>query len=91
MYNWFYEGFWMGVGSDCSARGEASVSVPDTICNYSQFSGTLGLDADAYYSRGKLVTYVGAVSEWSLYGEDSDATHPFHIHVNHYQVECVPV
>ncbi len=78
-------GFWMGVGSDCSARKEASATDPER-CIYSQFGGSLGDDAAAYRSRGKLVTPLGAVSQWSLHGEESVATHPFHIHVNHFQV-----
>ena len=44
------------------------------------------MDPAAYRARGKLVMAVGDVAEWTVHGENNDATHPFHIHVNHFQV-----
>ena len=75
----------MGVGTNCSARGAEAAESPN-LCNYSQFSGSLGTDPKTYTSRGKLVTWVNAINEWEIYGEDSFELHPFHIHVNHFQV-----
>jgi hypothetical protein len=39
-----------------------------------------------YVANNKLVTFAGAVNEWTLYGLGS-AYHPLHVHVNHMQVQ----
>lgn len=47
--------------------------------------GQRGSSVGYYLNDDKLVTFVGAINEWTLYGTGT-AFHPLHIHVNHFQV-----
>lgn len=81
-------GFWMGAGANCSAvhpMGDLTPSTSYQSCPFGQFAGSRGRNYLNYKSAGKLVTYVGAVNEWTLYGLGS-AFHPLHVHVNHMQI-----
>ena len=72
-------GFVIGAGSNCSDL------LNEDQCSYEQFYGQRGTDAGLYLSHNRLVTYVGAVNEFTLRGTGT-AFHPLHIHVNHFQV-----
>jgi hypothetical protein len=81
-------GFWMGAGANCSAVHPMGALTPSSayeLCPFGQFAGSRGENYNNYKSAGKLVTYVGAVNEWTLYGLGS-AFHPLHVHVNHMQI-----
>mmetsp|Transcript_4776 Transcript_4776/g.7266 ORF Transcript_4776/g.7266 Transcript_4776/m.7266 type:complete len:653 (+) Transcript_4776:95-2053(+) len=81
-------GYWMGLGSDCSAitpHGSVPPNPHYVPCSFSKFKGERGLSAAGYLPDHRLVTYVGAVNEWTIYGLGS-AHHPLHVHVNHMQV-----
>jgi FtsP/CotA-like multicopper oxidase with cupredoxin domain len=71
-------GFWMGTGRDCGKVVPHGLITPSALsadCPFSQFKGQRGLDPSGYLPDGKLVTYVGAVNEWKIYGVGS-AKHP---------------
>lgn len=82
-------GFWIGVGKDCSVIAPYGDALPNTTenenCAFRQFSGRGGLVPDVFIEANKLVTFTGAVNEWTLYGLGS-AFHPLHVHVNHMQI-----
>lgn len=82
-------GFWIGVGSDCSVISPYGSALPNTtmnnLCGFHQFQGKKGLNPTNYYNSKKLITFVGAINEWTLYGLGS-AYHPLHVHVNHMQI-----
>jgi FtsP/CotA-like multicopper oxidase with cupredoxin domain len=82
-------GFWIGVGTDCSVITPYGTALPNTTendhCGFHQFGGKRGLDPSAYEKDNKLVTYIGAINEWILFGLGS-AFHPLHVHVNHMQI-----
>jgi hypothetical protein len=71
-------GYWMGTGSDCGSvvpYGLITPSPASASCPFGQFVGQRGVSPAPYISAGKLVTYVGAVNEWTIYGLGS-AKHP---------------
>jgi hypothetical protein len=71
-------GFWMGTGLDCGKvvpHGLITPSAMSADCPFSQFKGQRGTDPSGYIPDGKLVTYVGAINEWKIYGVGS-AKHP---------------
>jgi FtsP/CotA-like multicopper oxidase with cupredoxin domain len=71
-------GFWMGTGKDCGKVVPHGLITPSALsadCPFSQYKGQRGLDPSGYIPDGKLVTYVGAVNEWRIYGVGS-AKHP---------------
>ena len=81
-------GFWMGAGANCSDVSPMGSLVPSSsneLCPFGQFSGSRGNAIHPYQSAGKLVTFVGALNEWTLHGLGS-AFHPLHVHVNHMQI-----
>lgn len=82
-------GFWMGVGDDCSVITPYGSALPNTTendhCGFHQFGGKKGLNPEIYWNQKKLITYIGAINEWTLYGLGS-AFHPLHVHVNHMQI-----
>lgn len=81
-------GFWMGTGTNCGSVLPHGLITPSSLsadCPFSQFKGERGLNPAAYIPDGKLVTYVGAINEWKIYGVGS-AKHPLHIHLNHVQI-----
>ena len=85
-------GFWLGAGRDCEAVDPGGDLIPAASyadCPFEQFAGSRGEHPEAYWSANKLVTYDGAVNEWSFFGLGS-AFHPLHIHVNHFQVHFFP-
>jgi len=63
--------FWFGAGEDCSAVapwGAEQPSASSTDCPFGFFSGAKGTDAAAYTAANKLVTSVGDVNEWTIFG-----------------------
>ena len=74
--------YWMGAGSDCSGDLPSSTS---EVCPYTMFHGERGKNPEDYEVDHKLVTFEGAINEWTLYGQGS-AHHPLHVHVNHMQI-----
>ena len=85
--------FWFGAGSDCggvSPWGTSEPSSTSTDCPFGFFEGPRGSSASAFTAQNKLVTKIGDVNEWSLYGLGNDK-HPLHLHVHHMQIvafEC---
>lgn len=80
--------FWMGAGADCSMVspwGTDEPSPTNKLCPFSTFNGEKGLDPATYKEAYKLVTKLGNLNEWSIYGL-GNSRHPLHIHVNHFQV-----
>ena len=73
-------GFWMGTGRDCGKVVPHGLITPSALsaeCPFSHFQGQRGLEPASYIPEGKLVTYVGAVNEWKVYGMGS-AKHPLY-------------
>ena len=55
----------MGAGSDCSGDLPSSTS---EVCPYTMFHGERGKNPEDYEVDHKLVTFEGAINEWTLYG-----------------------
>lgn len=82
-------GFWLGAGSNCSDVTPYGTVIPSSdseTCPFGLFAGQRSTNTSKYISAHKLITYVGAVNEWTLHGLGS-AFHPLHVHVNHFQVQ----
>eukprot|EP00602_Paraphysomonas_sp_CaronLab_P003644 CAMPEP_0185031882 /NCGR_PEP_ID=MMETSP1103-20130426/19590_1 /TAXON_ID=36769 /ORGANISM="Paraphysomonas bandaiensis, Strain Caron Lab Isolate" /LENGTH=269 /DNA_ID=CAMNT_0027567559 /DNA_START=84 /DNA_END=889 /DNA_ORIENTATION=+ len=84
-------GFWLGSGPDCSSVQPYGPLYPNASifeCPFSQFEGSRGTNPGVYIERNKMVTFMGSVHEWTLYGLGS-SHHALTIQPHHFQIISV--